>query len=101
MYGLIDELHDLKKERDEAEKLLAEICTDAIKSISDDYSATDWIPKLNKWWNTHKPKPKTEREQKLDKVSNTINEWRIDGNEDDTDTDNKRLAEQILTLLGL
>ena len=90
----------------EAEKLLAEVCKQienygghARSLMLNQITGYPTVVGLKEWWDTHKPK--TEREQKLDKVANTINEWRIDGNEDDTDTDNKRLAEQILTLLGL
>mgnify|MGYP003441444015 CR=1 FL=1 len=50
----------------QAEKLLTEICQDAIQSICEDYSTCNWISKLNNWWRTHKPK--SEREQKLEKI---------------------------------
>lgn len=77
-----------RQELEEAEALLTEMCTDAFNSIWDEFDTAGWIPRFKNWW--AKRKPKSEREQKLEKV---ISALRGGGIAED-------IAERVLKALG-
>lgn len=86
----------------EAEKLLVEVCkhielypeSHAIWILTD-CGTNAYIKGLQEWWDTHKLK--TEREQNLEKVQALLKTWWPDG----MDSPQARMADEILTLLGL
>ena len=73
----------LIKERDEAVQLLTKVC---------EYVTLDQIDGLVEWW--LKRKPKSEREQKLDKIASALS---LDGKPND---DFRKVAERVLQALG-